>query len=111
MPICKVGEVGREKTREGEEIRGRMLGQEGWLGLNDRELSASHSGAELGAKIYGAKLGAKVTDAELTAMSSTVPRSSALETLAPSINGAELKVHFLNFFCQGSICDKLSKKG
>ena len=34
MPICKVGEVGREKTREGEEIRGRMLGYEAWAGLN-----------------------------------------------------------------------------
>ena len=57
--------MGREKIREGGERRGRMLGQEGWPGLNDSEL------------------GARVTGAELTAMSSTVPRSSTPETLAP----------------------------
>ena len=51
------------------------------LGPNNH--GAKIYGTELGAKIYGAKLGAKVTDAELTAMSSTVPRSSALETLVP----------------------------
>ena len=66
--------MGREKTREGGEKRGRTLGQEGWPGLNGSELGASQSGAELGAKIYGA---------ELTAMSSTVPRSSTSDTLAP----------------------------
>ena len=57
--------MGREKTRERGERRGRTFGQEGWPGLN---------GSELGAKIYGAKL---------TAMSSVVPSGSAPETLAP----------------------------
>ena len=31
--------------------------------------------------------------------------------LNASINGAELRVNFLNSFRQGSICEKLSKKG
>ena len=31
--------------------------------------------------------------------------------LNASINGAELRVHFLNSFRQGSIYEKLSKKG
>ena len=66
--------MGREKPREGGERRERSFGQEGWPGLNGSELGASHSGAELGAR---------VTSAELTAMSSTVPRSSTPETLAP----------------------------
>jgi len=57
----------REKTREGGERRGRTLGQEGWAGLNGRELGASHSGAEL------------------PAMTSSEPRSSAPGTLAPSL--------------------------
>ena len=84
-PICRfvrLGEVGREKTREGGERRGRTLGQEGWAEVKCWKLGASYSSTELGAKIYGAELGARVTSAELTAMSSTVPRSSAPETLA-----------------------------
>ena len=76
--------MGREKTRERGERRGRTLGQECWAGVKCRELGASHYGAELGAKIYGAELGARVTGAELTAMSSTVPRSSAPTSMAPS---------------------------
>ena len=56
--------MGREKTREGGEKRGRTLGQEGWPGLN------------------GSELGARVTGAEIIAMSSTVSRISAPETLA-----------------------------
>ena len=36
--------MGREKSREGGERRGRTLGQEGWPGFNGRELGASHSG-------------------------------------------------------------------
>jgi len=68
--------VGREKTREEGERRGRTLGQESWPGLNGRELDASHSSVELGAKIYDTELGVRVTGAELTAISSTVPRSS-----------------------------------
>ena len=75
--------MGREKTQEGGERRGRTLGQEGWPGLNGNELGASHSSAELGAKIYGAELGARVTGAELPAMSSSDPMSSALGELAP----------------------------
>ena len=82
--------MGREKTREGGERRGRTLGQEGWPELNDSELDASHSelgashsSAELGAKIYGAELGARVAGVELPAMSPTEPRSSAPGTLAP----------------------------
>ena len=46
-------------------------------------LGASVNGAELGASIYGAELGARVTGAELPVMPSSVPRSSAPETLAP----------------------------
>jgi len=78
--------VGREKTREGGERRGRTLVQEGWPRLNGSELGASHSGAKLGAKIYGAELGARMTGAELPAMSRHVgfePKRSALGTLAP----------------------------
>ena len=71
MPIH---EVGREKTREGGERRGRTLGQEGWARVKCRELGAIH---------YGVELGVRVTGAELTAMSSTVPRSSASEMLMP----------------------------
>ena len=78
--------MGREKTREGGERRGKTLGQEGWLGLN------------------GSELGARVTGAEITVMSSTMPRSSAPETLAPR------RVHFLNSLRQESIYEKLLKK-
>jgi len=60
--------MGREKTREGGERRGRTLGQEGCPGLNGREL---------GTKIYGAKLGARVPSDELPTMPSTEPRPGA----------------------------------
>ena len=53
--------MGREKTREGGERRGRTLGQEGWAGVKCRELGANHYGAEFGA----VDLDAKVTGAEL----------------------------------------------
>ena len=76
--------MGREKTREGGERRGRTLGQKGWVGVKCRELGASHYGAELDAKIYGAELSSRVTSAELPARSSTVPRSSAPASMAPS---------------------------
>ena len=56
--------MGREKTREGGERRGRTFGQEGWAKVNCRELGASHYGAEFGAVDLGAELGARVTSAE-----------------------------------------------
>ena len=59
--------MGREKTREGGERRGRTLGQEGWAGVKCRELSASHYGAEFGAVDLGAELDAVVSGAELPA--------------------------------------------
>ena len=67
--------MGIEKTREGGERRERTLGQEGWAGVKCRELGANHYGAEFGAVDLGA---------ELPAMSSTVPRSSASASMAPS---------------------------
>ena len=76
--------MGREKTRERGERRGRTLGQKSWPSLNDSELGASYSGAELDAKIYGAELGAKVIGIELPAMSPIEPRSSAPASMAPS---------------------------
>ena len=76
--------MGREKTQEGGERRGRMLGTKVGLGLNGRELGAIHSSAELGAKIYDAELGARVNGAEPSCRSSTVFRSSAPALMAPS---------------------------
>ena len=78
--------MGREKTREGGERRGRTLGQEGWAGVKcGAELGASHYGAELGAKIFGAELGARVNGVEPSGRSSTVPRSSAPVFLVPRL--------------------------
>ena len=88
--------MGREKTREGGEKRGRTFGQEGWPGLNGSELGAT--GAELGAKIYGAELGARDAGAETC-------------QLGASIDGAELRVQILKSFRQGRICEKLLKNG
>ena len=61
--------MGREKTREGGERRGRTLGQEGWAGVKCWELGASHYGAEFGAVdlgvvVIGAELGIVVIGAE-----------------------------------------------
>ena len=81
---------GRRKKRKN--AQGRRVG---WVKC--RWLGAIHSGAEppgrpfpraqeLGASDHGAELGA-------------------------SHSGAEPRVHFRNFFRQGSICEKLSKKG
>ena len=60
----------KREEKEEEEHSGRKVGP----GLNARELDASHSGA---------KLGARVNSVEPPGRSSTVPRSSALGTLAP----------------------------
>ena len=100
---------GEKKTREGGERRGRTLGQEGWSGLNGRELGASHSGVELGTKIYGAKLGARVTGVELPAISP--PRWLRAQELGARDAGAELRVQILKSFLQGQICEIFSKKG
>ena len=40
-----------------------------------------------------------------------LPRSLRAQELGASINGVELRVHILKSFLQGSICEKLSKKG
>ena len=80
MSIREVGSSGERKTREGGERRGRTLGQEGWARVKCRELGSSHYGA----KIYDVELGASHSGAEPPGRSSTVPRSPAPASMAPS---------------------------
>ena len=83
-----------------------MLRQEGWAGVKCRGL---------GAKICGAELGASHSSAEPPGR--PLPHAQELGSsdggaeLGASHSGTEPRVHFLNSFCQGSICEKLSKKG
>ena len=69
----------------------------------------------LHALLNGRRLGARVTGAEPPGRhfhrAQQLGARDAGAELGASINGAELKVHFLNSFRQGSICEKLSKKG
>ena len=87
MSIREVGWSGERKIRDGGE-RWTTLGEEGWAGVKCRGLGAIHSGAEPPGRPF--------------------PRA---QELGASHSGAEPRVHFRNSFRQGSICEKLSKKG
>ncbi|XP_066324210.1 phosphopantothenate--cysteine ligase 1-like [Miscanthus floridulus] len=80
-----------------------------------RELGARVTGAELGAKIYGAELGASNSGAKPPGRpmlrAQDLGASDGGAELGASHSGAEPRVHLLNSFRQGSIYEKLSKKG
>ena len=73
-----------------------MLGQEGWARVKCRELDARVTGAEPPGRSWP-----RVQ--ELSA-------SDGGTELGASINGAELRVHFLNSFRHEFIGEKLKKK-
>ncbi|XP_066341146.1 uncharacterized protein [Miscanthus floridulus] len=95
---------------QGEGDRGRR--ERSGASLDISELGARVTGAELGAKIYGAELGASHSGAEPPGRHAQELGASdggaKLGTIHP---GAEPRVHFRDSFRQGSICEKLSKKG